>query len=115
MSGIRRTPQRDASTLAPYPQRAQDNLQVQPPNRWLALLYIILYFELGVFLVLLPWVSLWARNFFVSRYAWISVIAGNDFVRGAISGLGLADIVLAFNEAWRLREVIGLAQPRSAP
>jgi hypothetical protein len=113
MSGPRGA-RRDASAGAAPPHQAQDDLQDQPPNRWLAILYIVLCFELGVFLLLLPWVSLWARNFFVNRYEWVWAVAGNYFVRGAISGLGLADIFLAFNEAWRLRGAIGLAQTRSA-
>jgi hypothetical protein len=89
-------------------------LQDQQPNRWLAILYIVFCFELGVFLLLLPWVSLWERNFFTHHYLWISAIARNYFVRGAVSGLGLVDILLAFNEAWRLRRALGIEQPRSA-
>jgi hypothetical protein len=85
-------------------------LQDQPSNRWLAILYIVFCFELGVFLLMLPWVSLWGRNFFVSHFAWVSAVTRNFFVRGGISGLGLADILLSFNEAWRLREAIGLAE-----
>lgn len=78
------------------------------PKRWLAVLYIVFCFELGVFLLLLPWVALWERNFFARNYVWISTVARNYFFRGAVSGLGLVDIFLAFNEAWRLRRAIGL-------
>ncbi len=77
-------------------------------SRLLTVIYIIFCFETGVFLLVLPWVSLWGRNFFVGEYPWISAIAMNYFVRGAISGLGIADIWLAGYEFWRLRHQLGL-------
>ncbi len=81
-------------------------------RRALAVLYVICCFELGVFLFVLPWVSLWSKNFFVSRFPLVSSIALNYFVRGAISGLGLADVWLALYELWRMRRKLGLAQSR---
>lgn len=79
-------------------------------NRLLTILYIILCFEMGVFLFVLPWVAVWNRNFFVSHYPVIASIAMNYFVRGAISGIGLADIWLAVYEFWRLRKKLGLVE-----
>lgn len=81
--------------------------------RVLIILYVVFCFEAGVFLFVLPWVPLWSRNFFVGHYPLISGVAMNYFVRGAVSGLGLADIWLAVYEAWRLRRELGLV--RSAP
>ena len=43
-------------------------------------------------------------------HGWISAIALNHYVRGAISGLGLADIWLAIHEMWRLRQDLGLVR-----
>jgi hypothetical protein len=83
-------------------------------SRALTIVYILFYFEMGVFLFIFPWVSLWTRNFFVAQYPWISSIALNYFVRGAVSGLGLADIWLAFYELWRLRRQLGLVHTRAA-
>ena len=82
-------------------------------SRLLTVVYIVFCFEMGVFLVVLPWVSLWSKNFFVSEYAWVAAVAMNYFVRGAISGLGLADIWLAAYEFWRLRHHLGLTHSRS--
>ena len=81
-------------------------------NRLIVILYIIFCFELGVFLVVLPWMTLWSRNYFVGHYPWLSALALNYFVRGAVSGLGLADIWLAIFEMWRLRKKIGLVVSR---
>lgn len=81
-------------------------------SRLLTILYIIVCFEMGVFLFVLPWVSIWNRNFFVSHYPVVAAIALNHFVRGTISGIGLADIWLALYEFWRLRRNLGLIESR---
>lgn len=81
-------------------------------SRVLTILYIVFCFEMGVFLFVLPWVSLWSKNFFVGHYPLVSSIALNYFVRGAVSGIGLADIWLAVYELWRLRRQLGLVQSR---
>lgn len=94
----------------PAAGRNSAETQSQEPrmNRWLTILYIIICFEMGAFLFLFPWMPLWSQNFFMSHYPWISTLARNYYVRGAISGLGLVDVFLAFYEVWRLRRVIGL-------
>src|SRR2546426_235864 len=78
----------------------------------ISILYIIVCFEMGVLLFIFPWVSLWGKNFFIDHYPWVSSIVQNYFVRGAISGIGLADIWLAVYELWRLRRELGLVHPR---
>lgn len=77
-------------------------------SRLFAILYVILCFEMGVFLVVLPWVPIWSKNFFVDHFPLVSRIALNYFVRGTVSGIGLADVWLAALEAWRLRRRLGL-------
>jgi hypothetical protein len=77
-------------------------------SRLLTVLYIVFCFEMGVFLFILPWVSIWTKNYFVSHFPLIGDIARNYFLRGAISGIGLADIWLAFYELWRFRRELGL-------
>lgn len=81
-------------------------------SRVLTILYIVFCFEMGVFLFVLPWLSLWSKNFFVGHYPLVSSIALNYFVRGAVSGIGLADIWLAVYELWRFRRQLGLVQSR---
>lgn len=82
-------------------------------SRPLTIVYILFCFEMGVFLFILPWLSLWTRNFFVAQYPWFSSIALNYFFRGAVSGLGLADVWLAFYELWHLRGQLGLGRAKS--
>ena len=81
-------------------------------SRLLAIAYLVLCFELGVLLFLFPWVSVWTKNYFVEHYSLIAALAHNYFVRGAVSGLGLADIWLSCYEFWRLRSLLGLGGSR---
>ena len=64
-------------------------------NRLLRVVLVLLCFELGVILVLIPWSPVWERNFFLNRYPQLIPIVLNSFLRGAISGLGLLDIWIA--------------------
>ena len=64
-------------------------------DRVLRVVLVLLCFELGVILVLIPWSALWERNFFLDRYPQLIPFLLNSYVRGAISGLGLLDIWIA--------------------
>ncbi len=82
-------------------------------SRLLRIVYIVFCFEVGVFLFVLPWISLWTKNYFIGHYPFFSGIARNYFLRGAVSGLGLADIWLAIFEAWRFRRQLGFESPHA--
>jgi len=82
-------------------------------RRLATIIYLVFCFEAGVFLFVFPWISLWTKNYFVGHYPIFSGIARNYFLRGAVSGVGLADIWLAFYEGWRLRRNLGFAGSRS--
>jgi hypothetical protein len=77
-------------------------------RRLLTIAYIVFCFEIGVFLFILPWVSLWTNNYFVGRFPPLASIVHNYFLRGAVSGIGLADVWLAFYELWHFRHELGL-------
>lgn len=64
-------------------------------KRLLRVLLVLLYIELGVILVLIPWTAFWERNFFLDRYPQSIPVLLNSYFRGAISGLGLLDIWIA--------------------
>ncbi len=65
-------------------------------SRIQTVLYFVIYLSLGLWLFILPWMPVWEKNFFVVHYVLFSSIIRNDFVRGAVSGLGLVDIFIAF-------------------
>lgn len=71
------------------------------------LIVLILFcFELGLFLLILPWSSFWERNYFIYQYPEVGRWLLNHYCRGAISGVGLIDLYLAFNETIHFRETL---------
>ena len=78
-------------------------------NRVLRVLLILLLFELGVLVAILPWSSFWERNYFLERHpSWLPLVL-NPFLRGAVSGLGLIDIGIAASMIRRRQEVVPAA------
>lgn len=81
------------------------------PFRWYhkmaAILVAIFCFEVGVFLVIFPWMDYWSGNYFASfSPGWHEVWQSNYF-RGALSGLGLVNIYIALVQVFRLRRFSG--------
>jgi hypothetical protein len=74
--------------------------------RLLLFTLVLFCFELGVFLVVLPWTGMWERNFFLFRFPELAGILLDFRLRGAISGLGLVDIGLAAWYAARFRTLL---------
>ena len=73
-------------------------------TRAVTVFYIMLCFGMGIVLLLAPWLPDWTGNFFAQHYLWIKVLAHNDYVRGGISGIGLADLCLGAYETGRFRQ-----------
>lgn len=66
-------------------------------NRLLAVAFILFCFEIGLFLVFVPWSNLWEHNLLL-LYVPMRGLLLNNFVRGAVSGLGLIDLLLGLSE-----------------
>jgi hypothetical protein len=62
------------------------------------LLLVAYFIEVGLLLVLVPWSPFWERNYFVTAYPAIHEIVRNNYVRGAVSGLGVVNLLMGFNE-----------------
>jgi hypothetical protein len=67
------------------------------------LVYVALFLEVGLLLVVLPWSAFWDSNYFMSTWPVLRSVATNNFVRGAVTGLGVvnlcagvADLALVF-------------------
>jgi hypothetical protein len=59
-------------------------------------------FLLGALLLYLPWLQLWERNYFLSRFPGLVPVLLHPSLRGAVSGLGVLDMVLAMRMIrWR--------------
>src|SRR5689334_1398656 len=64
-------------------------------NQILRVLLLLLWLELGLLLILLPWSPFWETNYILNKYPSLIHILLNSYLRGAISGLGVLDAVLA--------------------
>lgn len=64
-------------------------------NRVLRIILLLLWLELGLLLVLVPWSDYWEMNYFLNRFPGLIPYLLNPYLRGAISGLGLVDAILA--------------------
>jgi hypothetical protein len=74
---------------------------VRPRKLW-AICFAILAFEIGGFLVLFPWMEAWRLNHFPSFYPPLFEIWDDPYLRGAISGLGIVDVIIAISQTVRL-------------
>lgn len=86
-----------------------DATVTQPPaprrswsSKVFALCFVVFCFEVGVFLVVFPWLDFWDTNSLSTYAPWLAEIWGDPYFRGALSGLGLANIYISFLEIMRL-------------
>ncbi len=64
-------------------------------NRILHALLVLLCFEMGAVLLYLPWSGFWEQNYFLSRFPALIPVLLHPSLRGAVSGLGVLDLVVA--------------------
>jgi hypothetical protein len=62
------------------------------------LIITALFFEIGVVLVVVPWMPYWQQNFFIDARPYVEPLLTNPFVKGAISGLGLVNLMAGLAE-----------------
>ena len=95
-------PAQAAPSATPEPQ--------EPPQivyRWYhklgAVLFVVIWLEVGVILAIFPWSLQWQNNYF----SWLSQdwhnLWVNPYFRGAISGLGVINVCLSLIDVLRLR------------
>jgi hypothetical protein len=63
----------------------------------------IFCFELGVFLLIFPWVESWSTSYLAYLPLWARPVWLSPYFRGAITGLGVVNIYISFWEVFRLR------------
>ena len=62
-------------------------------------LFLVAYFlEVGLLLVLVPWSAFWDHNYFANTLPGLRQVVSNNYVRGAVSGLGVVNLLMGFNE-----------------
>ncbi len=85
-----------------------DEPELEPSGyRWYhkvgAVLYAFFCLEIGVLLILLPWLDIWSANYFSRLSSRWPEVWMSPYLRGAVSGLGVVDIAISFIEVFRLR------------
>jgi hypothetical protein len=76
----------------------------RPPRtpRLLRLCFAIFTFEIGLFLIVFPWVDIWSLNYFSGWLPALENVWDEPYFRGAITGLGLVNVYVACAEVLRL-------------
>jgi hypothetical protein len=62
------------------------------------LLIVAFFFEFGVALLIVPWSAFWDRNYFAEMVPALHAVITNNFVRGAVSGLGVINLLSGLGE-----------------
>jgi hypothetical protein len=53
----------------------------------------------GAILAVVPWTALWDANYLLQPYPQARALVMSGFARGAVTGIGLVNILLALDEA----------------
>ena len=89
--------------------------------------YIILCLEIGLFLTVLPWwpqgmwgLSDWGNNYFLlyaarkTGYQGLQTVIASGWVRGAVSGVGLLNLGIAFWEILNFKRTVTALQNQTS-
>lgn len=89
--------------VIPPPRRKPTGLELWR-NRLFLLEFIFVCLVVGIILIVAPWTSFWTNNSLLAGFPQLREFLMYDFVRGLISGLGLADVWLAISEVVHYHE-----------
>jgi hypothetical protein len=85
------------------------------------ILFIMICFEIGGLLLVLPWHRSWQENSFlyfvteVLQAPWLSSFVVSGYFRGFISGLGLVNILIGIWEIFNFRATVRAFAGSGAP
>src|SRR5688572_33397679 len=90
--------------------------------------YIVLCLEIGIVLTLLPWIpqgtlglSEWGSNYFLlyaarkTGFYGLQAVVASGWIRGAVTGIGLLNIAIAFWEIFHFRQTVRALQESTDP
>ncbi len=76
------------------------------------IVYILICFEVGILLLILPWTQFWDDNVFLYfitgklNAPWFPTLLTSGYVRGAVTGLGLLNILAGLRDVFKFRESV---------
>ena len=59
---------------------------------------VAIFLETGFLLIVIPWSAYWDRNYFAQWLPPLREAITNNFVRGAVSGLGVVNVIAGLGE-----------------
>jgi hypothetical protein len=71
----------------------------------LNILYILYSLEVGIALLWLPWLDIWENNGLLYLYPQLLPIISNPFLKGAVLGLGIDNILIGISEVVHFKTV----------
>jgi hypothetical protein len=71
--------------------------------RW-RIVYIVYSLEVGSFLVILPSLPFWDNNYLLYRFPSLRPLVVNPFLKGAVLGLGIVNLLIGLYEIVRFRK-----------
>ena len=75
-----------------------------------ALVSVLSSLLVGLVLIVAPWTALWDANYLLQAYPLVRSALLSEFTRGAVSGLGLVNVLLAASEIYHLLSDAGEAR-----
>ncbi|MFN0084301.1 MAG: hypothetical protein ACKVX9_02830 [Blastocatellia bacterium] len=76
------------------------------------IVYILICFEVGILLLILPWTQFWDDNFFLYfitgklSASWLHGVLTSGYARGAVTGLGVLNILAGLRDIVKFRESV---------
>lgn len=76
------------------------------------IVYILISFEIGILLMIIPWKPYWDDNFFLYfitgklHAVWMATFLKHKLVRGAVSGIGVLNILAGLYDIFKFRESV---------
>jgi len=86
-------------SLVVSPEDARSNWS----QRLWRVIFVVFCLELGLFLIVFPWLDYWNNNSIATLTPWIGELWRNPYFRGALSGLGVVNIYISLSEVFRTR------------
>src|SRR5262245_10696237 len=77
------------------------------------IVYILICFEVGILLLILPWYpAFWDENFFLYYISnklsatWMPTILTSGYVKGIVTGIGVLNLLAGFRDLFKFRESV---------
>jgi hypothetical protein len=80
------------------------------------IVYILICFEVGILLLILPWTQYWEENVFLYfitgklNSTWVETFLTSGYMRGAVTGLGVLNILAGMRDIFKFHESVQALQ-----